>query len=47
MRAALAGELDSLIAPAVTRGFRGSFLLCALLGALALLPLGLLARPRR
>lgn len=47
VRAALAGELDSLIAPAVTRGFRGSFLLCALLGALALLPLGLLARPRR
>lgn len=42
-RAALGDQLEALIAPAVTRGFRDSFLLCALLGALALLPLALLA----
>lgn len=41
-RAVLGAALDDLIAPAITRGFRSSFLLCALLGLMALLPLGLL-----
>jgi hypothetical protein len=41
-RAVLGAALQELVAPAVTRGFRSSFLLCALLGLLALLPLPLL-----
>ncbi|MEQ8833229.1 MAG: MFS transporter [Miltoncostaeaceae bacterium] len=45
-RASLGDQLEALIAPAVTRGFRGSFLLCALLGALALLPLAAMAAAR-
>lgn len=45
-RAALGDRLDDLVAPAVTRGFRSSFLLCALLGILALLPAWPLRRPR-
>ena len=46
-RERLGASLEELVAPAVTRGFRGSFLLCALLGAFALAPLAFLrgARP--
>ncbi len=43
-RAALGDRLHDLVAPAVTRGFRSSFLLCALLGILALIPLAALRR---
>lgn len=43
-RAALGQQLHDLVAPAITRGFRSSFLLCALLGLLALAPLPLLRR---
>jgi predicted MFS family arabinose efflux permease len=41
-RAVLGAALEQLVAPAITRGFRSSFLLCALLGLGALLPLALL-----
>ncbi|MFP5450167.1 MAG: hypothetical protein ACLGG9_00290, partial [Thermoleophilia bacterium] len=41
-RAALGATLQELVAPAITRGFRSSFLLCALLGLAALAPLPLL-----
>lgn len=41
-RAALREDLEALIAATITRGFRGAFALCAVLAALALLPLALL-----
>ncbi|HMM48518.1 MAG TPA: MFS transporter [Miltoncostaeaceae bacterium] len=46
-RARLGETLQGLVAPAVTRAFRDAFLLCALLGVLALVPVPLLrgARP--
>lgn len=43
-RAELGQRLHDLVAPAVTRGFRSSFLLCALLGVLALGALPFLRR---
>lgn len=43
-RAALGQRLHDLVAPAITRGFRSSFLLCAVLGLLALAPLPALRR---
>lgn len=43
-RVALRDDLEALIAATITRGFRGAFGLCAVLAALALLPLAALRR---
>jgi predicted MFS family arabinose efflux permease len=43
-RRALLVDLEALIAATITRGFRGAFALCAVLAALALLPLAALRR---
>lgn len=43
-RVDLANRLEGLVSAAITRGFRGAFALCALLAALALIPVALLRR---
>jgi len=43
-RVALAERLEGLISETITRGFRGAFVLCAVLAALALVPVALLRR---
>jgi hypothetical protein len=39
---ALRDSLQRVISDAITRGFRGAFVLCAVLAALALLPMAVL-----
>jgi hypothetical protein len=41
-RVALGDRLEAVISDAITRGFRGAFILCAILAALALLPVAAL-----